>query len=570
MLPSILLAAMPPELQCELLGLELTDTHVCLRLSTVAPTALCPQCQVASRRVHSRYQRHLWDVPLGRRTVRLHLQVRKFRCDNPDCPQAIFTERLWPWLAPYARRTRQLDEDLTAVSCENGAEGGARVARRLRLGTWSPNVLLRLTRRAPDPVTATPRVLGIDDWAKRKGQTYGTILCDLERHRVVELLADREADTVAAWLQAHPGVEVICRDRGGAYADGARRGAPDVPQVADRFHLLVNASETVRRVVDRHADQLRVEVPVPPPQLPTTAVTPLSAEITPPPPNGQGLPRAIARPSQIQAHRALKRHQRAQRWDEVRALIAQGLSRRQVRRQLHIGKATLQRILTTDGCPPHASTWRTLQDFTDQLTQRWRQGEHNGRQLYNQIRAQGYLGSYQLVLRFLQPLRQQLLEEVTNLRPASAPMPSAPVLAPRTTIQRLAPRLVTRCLAGNPPPHSEVDQQHVTQLCEKLPELALARDLALSFRALLVEHQRDQLVPWLERAAGSSLVEFQAFADSLKRDREAVEWAIATRWSSGQVEGQVNRLKLIKRTMYGRGKLDLLRKRVMYRSDAVT
>jgi len=208
MLPSILLAAMPADLKCEQLGLELTDTHVCLTLSMVAPMALCPQCQVASRRVHSRYQRRLLDVPLGRHTVQLHVQVRKFRCDNPDCPQAIFTERLLPWLAPSARRTRQLDEDLTAVSCENGAEDGARVARRLRLGTWSPNVLLRLTRRAPDPVSATPRVLGIDDWAKRKGQTYGTIPCDLERHRVVEPLADREADTVADWLQAHPGVEI--------------------------------------------------------------------------------------------------------------------------------------------------------------------------------------------------------------------------------------------------------------------------------------------------------------------------------------------------------------------------
>ena len=364
----------------------------------------------------------------------------------------------------------------------------------------------------------------------------------------------------------HRQVRVICRDCGGSYADGARRGAPNVPQVADRFHLLVNASETVRRVVDRHAHQLRVEVSVPPSMPPA----PTPPESDQPSPRGQGLPRAVARPSQIQTHRALKRRQRAQRWDEARALIAQGMSRRQVRRQLHSGKATLQRILKTDGCPLHASTWRTLRDFTDQLAQRWHQGEHNGRQLYNQIRAQGYRDSYQLVLRFLQPLRQQLLEEVANPRPASAPMPSAPVLAPRTSIQRLSPRLVTRCLSGNPPPHSDADQQHVAHLCETLPELAMARELALSFRTLLMEHQRDQLGPWLERAASSSLTEFRAFADSLKRDREAVEWAIATLWSSGQVEGQVNRLKLIKRTMYGRGKLDLLRKRVMYRSDAVT
>jgi transposase len=567
MLPSILFAALPPDFPCELVDLESTETQVCLTLASVAPEATCPRCQVASRRVHSLYQRRLWDLPVGTRSVCLYLHLRKFRCDNPACPQTIFAERLSPWLEPYARRTQRLDSDLAAIGCENGGEGGARLARRLRLGRWSPNVLLRLTRHLSDPSAETPRVLGIDDWAKRKGQTYGTILCDLERHQVIELLADREADTVAAWLQAHPGVEIICRDRGGAYAEGARRGAPTAVQVADRFHLLMNASETVQRVVDRHRDQLHVEIPAAVPVVNSSA--PPSKDDEHRPYYTPGWPRPAQRPSQIQAHRALKRRQRAERWDEARALIAQGLSRRAVRQQLHMGKATLRRVLQTEGSPSHASLWRTLRGFADELTRQWQNGEHNAHKLYTQIRAQGYRGSYQLVLRFLQPLRQQLLAPVTNPPPAAPNIPSpAPVV--RMTTRQLPPRLVTRCLAGNPPANSEDDQRQVAQLCDTVPELAVARDLATSFRTLLTEHQREQLVPWLERAASSSLVEFQAFADSLRRDQTAVEWAIATRWSSGQVEGQVNRLKLIKRKMYGRGKLDLLRKRVMYRSSAIT
>jgi hypothetical protein len=371
---------------------------------------------------------------------------------------------------------------------------------------------------------------------------------------------------IRAWRHLHHRqVRVICRDRAGAYADGARRGAPEAVQVADRFHLLVNASDAVQRVVDRHRDQLSLQVQ----QVVTTEAAQPKAPSRPN--KNQGLPRAVAHPSQIRANRELKRRQRAERWDQARALIAQGLSQHAVCRQLRIGNSTLRRVLKTDGCPPHAAMWRTLRDFTDEVTRSWQAGEHNGRELYNQIRAQGYRGSYQLLLRFLQPLRQQQLEAVEDgLCPAAVPTvpPTMPIL--RTITRRLPPRLVARCLAGNPPANSDEDQRQVAQLCDTLPELAAARELATTFRMLLTEHQLEQLAPWLDHAASSSLVEFQAFAASLLRDRPAVELAVATKWSSGQVEGQVNRLKLIKRMMYGRGKLDLLRKRVVHRPSAVT
>ncbi len=565
MVSSSWLTALQLDFPCEVLELNVTQTQICFTLATVGPGACCPKCQTLSQRVHSRYRRTLQDVPVGNRAVRVQLHLRKFFCANPDCDRAIFAERLAPWLAPYARRSQRLERHLTAVGCENGGEGGARLAAQLQFGKWSPQVLLRLVRRRPEATQMTPRVLGVDDWAKRKGHAYGTILCDLERHQVIDLLADREADTLATWLQAHPGVEIICRDRAGAYAEGARRGAPNALQVADRFHLLTNTSEAVQRVVDRHREALHVEVEEVIPQ------TPAPAPGGKRPYTSRGLPRPPRVPSQIRAQQELKRRLRAERWDRARELITQGLSRRAVRRELHMCKRTLQRVLQTTGCPPeHAARFRTLRGFMDELTRLWNAGEHNGRQLYRHIRSQGYRGSYLAVTYVLQPLRQQMLQatETTALPTPPTVSPVAPVT--RTVTRQLSPRLVSRCLAGNPPANSEEEQRQVEQLCLTMPDLDAAQELARTFRTMLLEHQVAQLTPWLERAARGSLPEFQALAASLARDRAAVELAISSKWSSGQVEGQVNRLKLIKRMMYGRGKLDLLRKRVVSQASAFT
>jgi transposase len=520
--------------------------------------ARCPQCQHVSRRVHSYYTRHLADIPVGIHSLHLELRVRKFFCAVSCCSQRIFAERLGAFAQSYARCTQRLTQELTGLACELGGEASARMAQQLHLGSRCPSTMLNLIRRVPDAPTVTPRVLGVDDWAKRKGRTYGTILCDLERHCVIDLLPDRESATLAAWLQSHPGVEIICRDRANAYAEGARIGAPYAIQIADRFHLLVNLSDFLKRLVERHHDHLIVEVtevlPSPPPK---------PAQIAPHTYTGRSVSSTRA-PSQLRAYGDRRRLQRAERYEHIRQLHQQDYPIRRIMREMNVARNTIRSALASTGCPEHGLHQRRLKPFIPYLTEHCQQGERNARKLFRDLQTQGYTGSYFAIVLFVMPYRKREVSVPQPQTPVAPSTPPEPVT--RTRWLSLSNRQVTRWLADACPDMTDTDRNQLDQLCQLLPDLALARSLAADFKHLLIDHQPDQLAGWIERAKTSQLPEFESFAQSLLSDKDAVLMAAKSDWSSGQVEGQVNRLKLIKRQMYGRGNLDLLRKRVLHRS----
>jgi transposase len=539
-----------PPLQLDAWQLDHAEGLLTLRVTSTPARVYCPVCRFPTRRVPSRYVRMVADLPWGAWRVVLHLQVRKFFCANGRCTRRIFTERLSQLVAPWARRTPRLAYWLAHIALALGGTAGARLSRGLGLAV-SRNTLLRLLRRLPLPGIAAPQVLGVDDWAYRKRQTSGAVLIDLERRRPLALLPDREAKTFALWLQAHPGVHVITRDRSRAYADGARLGAPTALQVAERFHLLQNRAEALDQVFNAHGQALNafnaalsqapvaqpdgtVAVPVPPPSSPRTA--------------------------QELAHQ--RQAQRLALHPQIWAFHQQGWPGWAMAQPLGIGKNTVYRDLRTATLPERqrrADRGRSiLTPYQAYLLERWNAGHRDALRRFRDLQQRGYAGSSPTVARYAPRLRQAQ-GQARQHRPPRQTLPVVAEPASRHLTARRATWLVLR----RPARQDEDEAAQLAQLQAPHPEVAAAIVLAQDFAQLVRERQPDQLDPWLARAAESPCVSLQRFAKGRRDDDDAVKAGLTLRWSNGPVEGHMNRLKLRKRPMVGRARFDLLQRRFL-------
>ena len=537
----------PTAIRLETWGTEHAPPTITLTLTSRSRPAPCPLCGLRARRTHSWYERALADLPWGEHAVAVQLRVRKLFCDNAGCKRRIFTGRLPGVAAPWARKTARLSERLTAVGLALGGAAGARLGASMGLAT-SRNTLLRLVRRTPVPPADTPAALGVDDWALRKRHTYGTVLVDLDRHRPVALLPDREAETLATWLRDHPGVEVISRDRASAYAAGGRSGAPDAVQVADRFHLLQNLAEALELAFTGHARELRDAE-----QARRQDAVAEGGPVRPDPPPPPKRPLAMA---------AARREQRMATHRQVWDLYRQGWPGERIARHLGIGRTTAFRHLKSEAFPERrgrSDAGRSSMDpWGDWVIERWNRGQRNGRQTLRDLRTKGFTGNYATVPRYLNRLRDAQ-QGAPPHRPRARHGPP-PVAAPK---QVLTPRTAAWTVLSPPDRRDSEDKVLLAKLREAAPTLATAVTLAEEFAALVRGRKPERLDPWLQRAQDSAVPALQRFAKRLSLDYDAVRAAVTLAWSNGQVEGQINRLKTLKRQMYGRASFDLLERRFL-------
>ena len=367
-----------------------TPDSITITAASRVDTAACPSCGHSSQRVHSTYERRLQDLPWQGRAVELRVRARRFRCVDAACARQTFAEPLPQTALRRAKRTCRLGDLQRHIALAAGGEAGARLAQRLAMPI-SPDTLLRLVSKPPLPAPTTPKVLGVDEWAWRRGHRYGTVLVDLERNKVVDLLPDRRAETLATWLHEHPGVEVIARDRAetqsvcgwaGAFADGSREGASEALQVADRWHLLCNIGDALRHVVERHGTALR------------RAIRDVAADLASERGAGELKPRPEPMPTALERRRAEARAQRQAAYDEAVRMRADGATLADIAAALGTAPRTLATWFAAGHAPlrNRKSGGSILDPFRSHLEGRYAEGCRNARLLWHKLCALGFEG----------------------------------------------------------------------------------------------------------------------------------------------------------------------------------
>jgi transposase len=550
-LQTLITKLFPPDRGIRLTDVIVGDQSVQVQLTATAPTASCPDCATPSSSVHSHYQRRLADLPWGALAVRLQLLVRKFVCRNFTCARRIFTERLPDVAAPYARNTMRLVNALRAIGLALGGEAGARLAARLRLRT-SASTLLRLVRSAPTPHTPALQAIGVDEWAWQRGHRYGTILVDLLTHRVVDLLPDRSAATVAAWLARHPTITVVCRDRSDLYADGMRRGAPEAVQVVDRFHLVQNLRQALEAFLIDHRSVLQAAAV-------GTAMALMPADRhVPVMPMYRGRRRRSKPAPQEEAARPPRHARWVAIYEAVRTLRAQGTPIATMARQLSISRPTVYAYLRRDTPPgprrlQRPPSARVLTPYVPYLIRRWRESGADSRQLWREIQTLGYTHSARTVGRFITRLR----------RAADAGQPLESQRSPYMRPQGPSARAVSFVMVCPAAKRSREAQTYLDQLCQIDVGIARAHALSQAFLAFVRERRGEDLEAWMSEAMHSGITEVARFARGLQDDLRAIKAGLTLEWSNGATEGHIHRLKLLKRQGYGRAGFALLRQRVL-------
>src|SRR6266700_2382417 len=524
-------------------SIDPSANELVMRVACDFPSMPCPECQQPSARIHSRYQRFVADLPCAGRHVLLMLTVRKFVCSSPSCPRKIFTERLPGLVASYGRMTRRLIALVQALGLGAGGQMGTRQADRTGIAT-TPSTLLRHLMQLPAPTLRAVRVLGVDDFAWKKRFTYGTILVDLERRKIIDVLPDRESATVETWLQEHPEINIVSRDRGKEFAKAATLGAPQARQVVDRFHMVKNLSEVLQEILGHCRAEIR-QGEASQPQLEKTGEE-----------RARPLPTAATwqqcTPIQVKKVHQARQASRDDRYQQMTTLRAQGLTQRDVATRMGMSEKAVRNWLKRGAAPTnerHSRRRSVFDPYAAYVLGRWQDGIHEVKQLYEEIRAQGFPGTVRIVGRFVQALRDD---------------PEKITLAPATVAERFSANAATWLFIRDPAQLTIEKQAELELICQRSETACQTYALTQQFMTMLRLRRGQEFEAWLSAVEASYIPELRRFAHSLLKDKDAVVAGLTLSYSNGPVEAQVHKLKLVKRSMYGRAKLPLLRQRLLH------
>ncbi|WP_235090426.1 ISL3 family transposase [Mycetohabitans sp. B3] len=512
--------------------------------------AHCTACGATSSRIHAEYRRRVEDLPCSGYRVTLEIHVRRFRCDNTTCRRRTFAQCPAQFGARQQRRTARAQTVLWHVGLALSGAAGARLAQRLGILISGETILRLLKRNGQKHVATTspPTIIGVDDWAFKRGHRYGTLLVDLEQRRPLDLLPNRDATSVANWLTGNRAIRIVSRDRAGVYAEGITRGAPQAIQVADRWHLLKNLGDAIERALSRCQRPIR-EVARSLDHEHAAATLPAIESNAP----------GVATTSRAKEEQAQRREARLARYESVMRHHQSGMAIRAIARITALERRTVRHWINSGEFPERAQRLPAaskLDPYRAYLAQRWREGCQNAARLYREIVGQGFNGGCGIVRQALQPWRQGCAI-TQQLRTA--------VLRAVPSTRRVGCWLMGRGTASLPDNNKRHIEHFVQRLGERNPQIVAIRRLSLEFTDIVKRRAHQALASWLRQAQASGVPEMQRFAAGIGHDYDAIHAALLTPYSNGIVEGHVNRLKFLKRQMYGRAGFQLLRTRVLNR-----
>jgi transposase len=492
------------------------DGTIVVTARAEASVAACPLCGASSRRVHSRYIRQVSDLPCSGQRIQLRVVARRFFCSASHCRRRIFAERFDDAiLAVRSRRTTRLECIVHHLGLALGGRPAAGFAKRLMLPV-SNDTLLRVVRRRASLPDVRLNVIGIDDWAWRRNHRYGTIVCDLERRRIVTLLPDREIATVEAWLLDHQEIGIVSRDRGGGYGEATARALPHAIQVADRWHLMENASAAFLDAVRKSMRAIRT----------TIGATTIHPEL-------------LTSAEKLQYQGYLRREETNA---EIMRLAGEGIPIKEIVRRTGHSRKLVRQVIRGERTDVFRTRQSSLEVYLPFLDEQWASGCCNGAGLWRRLQARGFRGSLRVVSEWA--TRRRRAERASDQQLQKVP----------------SARTIARLMTSARDYLSKADTITIAAIEAAVPMLVEARGLIDRFHSMIRKTVAADLDPWIADASASLIA---SLAAGITKDKAAVRAAITEPWSNGQTEGQITKLKLVKRQMYGRAKLDLLQARLI-------